>query len=600
MLRSLASGLIAALVAASAASAAPQKDKPGKMPLPPPPPGFVEPTQAQLDALLVDPKHLAWREDAKLGIAVHWGPVSLTGAPMSWGRLGERPGAGKPATNGVPAKEYDLLYRRFNPEKFDAAQWIDLFKRAGAGSFVFTTKHHDGFCMWDSALTDYDIMSTPFGRDVTAELAEAAHERDLKIIWYHSQPDWTHPDALREHHYDRYLPYLKGQLEELLTHYGAIDGVWFDHLATRHYHWDALNLVPWMRERQPGLLINGRIGHGLPDRFTGDYDVFEMRVGPYDAARGWQSIITLSKAWGWHGGDLTKPFDATLRLLLQVVGNGGELMLNVGPTPEGEVFADDAAVLERIGAWLDDHGDAVYETRKGVYMPGPWGASTQKGRDLFLLVMEQAARDALAFDLPALPVQPESVELMTPGTLHEALDADRWSFTLNRADGTMPAVVRLRFARPLDGMEPVETFPEAKRIPLAAITASSERGGKKFSAAGLLEQSSEGVFGEGIHIKSWWAPGHGDQDPWIEVELDHATPVGTLMLSESMRAYATRAFRVSWADGDGAWHEAFAGSTIGEMLFVQLNAPKTRRLKIEFLETIESPPNITAVTLFRP
>ena len=231
--------------------------------------------------MLAPEDSLRWHRDAKLGISIHWGPVTLSEVPMSWGRHGPRPGAGRPATSGIPMDEYDQLYRRFDPVEFDAREWIDLFQRAGARYFYFTAKHHDGFCMWDSQTTDYDIMSTPFARDVVAELAAAARERDLKIFWYYSQPDWFHPNALQDGHYEEYLPYLQRQVDELLNAYGPIDGLWFDHLGSRHYHWNSVEWLPALRAEHPGLLFNNRIGHGLPPQYQGDWFVYELRVGPW-------------------------------------------------------------------------------------------------------------------------------------------------------------------------------------------------------------------------------------------------------------------------------------------------------------------------------
>jgi len=568
-------------------------------PLPGPPPGYDEPTPAQLDRLLVPADSLQWHEDAKFGISVHWGPVTLTGAPMSWGRYGPRPGAGRPATSGIPMEEYDRLYTRFNPVEFDAEQWVGLFERAGARYFYFTAKHHDGFCMWDSATTEYDIMSTPFGRDVAAELAAAAQENHVRVFWYYSQPDWAHPDALQGGHYENYLPYMQRQVDELLNNYGTIAGLWFDHLGSRHYHWNSVEWLPALREAHPGLLFNNRIGHGLEPKYQGDWFVYELRVGPWDEPRHWESNVTLTKAWAWHGGDLVKPFEAVLRLLLQVVGNGGNLLLNVGPTPEGAIAGPEREVLERLGAWLGEYGEAVYATRKGPFRPGPWGASARKGRHVFLYALEQHAGEALEFTLPRLERKPVKVELLTPGRLESDLDDEGWSFTLRDRNGTSPAIVRLTFDTDVDDLGAIDTYPDARRLALSAIASSSDRNAK-YSAAALLEQSGEGVFGEGIHIKNWWAPASTDRQPALEIALAAPSAVQSLMISESIRTHAVRAFEVSYAVGDGTWQSAFTGSSIGEMLFIRLSTPVTDRIRIAFTAFEDSPPNITAVEAFAP
>ena len=567
--------------------------------LPGPPPGYEEPGAAELERTLAPAGSLQWHRDAKLGISLHWGPVALTGAPMSWGRWGPRPGAGKPATSGIPFEEYDQLYKRFNPVLFDADEWVSLFKRAGARYFYFTAKHHDGFCMWDSATTDYDIMSTPFKRDVAAELAAAGQKQGVKVFWYYSQPDWVHPNALQEGHYEKYLPYMQQQVDELLNNYGRIDGLWFDHLGSRHYHWNSVEWLPSLREAHPGLLFNNRIGHGLEARYQGDWLVYELRVGPWEESRQWESNTTLTKAWAWHGGDLVKPYDAVLRLFLQVVGNGGNLLLNLGPTPEGSIADKERQVLEGLGAWLDEYGEAVYATRKGNFKPGSWGASARKGNQLFLYVLEQHAGDEYRFTVPALGRQPTDARLLTTGGLEAVFDEDSWSFSLSGKNGMTPAVIRLGFDAELESLPGVDTYPEHLKLPLGGIVSSSDRNAKN-SAAALLSQSEQGVFGEGIHIKNWWAPAQDDENPWLELELDPPSAVRTRMISESIRTHAIRAFNVSYATVNGGWEKTFTGSSIGEMLFVRLDTPETDRLKIEFTGFEGSPPNITAVEVFAP
>jgi len=205
------------------------------------------------------PESLEWFEAARYGVFMHWGPYSLAKVPASWGRNGPRPGAGRQASSGVPQEEYDNLYKKFNPVDFDADEWIRMVKDTGAKYFIFTTKHHDGFCMFDAKNTDYKITNTPFGRDVAKELADACHKYGIKIFWYYSQPDWHHPDCLTENN-DRYREYMFTQLEQLLTDYGPVAGVFFDGLGTKYYEWDTPRMLKMMRTLQPGILINSRWG----------------------------------------------------------------------------------------------------------------------------------------------------------------------------------------------------------------------------------------------------------------------------------------------------------------------------------------------------
>jgi alpha-L-fucosidase len=205
---------------------------------------------------------LAWWRDARFGLFIHWGPVSLKGTEIGWSRGRE-----------IPVAEYDELYRNFNPTKFSATDWVATAKGAGCKYLVLTSKHHDGFCLWDSHQTDYTIVSTPFKRDVVKELAEECRRQGVVFCLYHSIADWHHPDYLprgagdprpeSEAHFDRYLAYLKAQLTELITGYGPLGVLWFDgewEKAWTHQH--ALDLNAYLRRLQPTLIINNRIDKG--------------------------------------------------------------------------------------------------------------------------------------------------------------------------------------------------------------------------------------------------------------------------------------------------------------------------------------------------
>lgn len=224
-----------------------------------------------------EPARLKWWLDAKFGIFIHWGPASLTGKEISWSR-----------GRGVPVEVYDSLYKRFNPTKFDAEKWASLFKAAGAKYVVFVTKHHDGFCMFDSALTDYDIMSTPFGRDITGELVRACRKAGLKILFYYSLCDWHHPQYVSERKpappgrkadFGKYLRYMFGQIRELCEKYEP-DGFWFDG-GWEHSpeEWRSKELIRMIRSILPGAIVNNRA------RYDGDFDTPEQHVGPFRVDR---------------------------------------------------------------------------------------------------------------------------------------------------------------------------------------------------------------------------------------------------------------------------------------------------------------------------
>jgi alpha-L-fucosidase len=340
---------------------------------------------------------LDWWRAARFGMFIHWGPVSLKGTEIGWSR-GEQ----------VPAEVYDQLYREFNPTNFDARQWAGIAKAAGMKYVVLTSKHHDGFCLWDTKLTDYNIMQTPFRRDVVKELAAACKREGLVFCTYHSICDWRHPDyplgspggknPKPSPNMDRYNDYLKGQLAELIKNYGPLGVMWFDG------EWEA----PWTPERgadlyrhvrglQPSIIINNRVSRGRegmagttqdPRANPGDYDTPEQQIGHYQDARPWETCMTICQQWAWKPNDELKSLKQCLQTLIRCAGGDGNLLFNVGPMPAGEIEPRQVARLKEMGDWLKRYGKSVYGTRGGPFKPGKWGASTRSGNTIYLHVLE--------------------------------------------------------------------------------------------------------------------------------------------------------------------------------------------------------------------
>lgn len=322
-----------------------------------------------------DPAINAWR-GLKFGIFVHWGPVSLKGTEIGWSRGGlrrDRFGAGP-----VPVDEYDSLYTQFDPSGFDARAWVATARDAGARYIVFTAKHHDGFCMWDTAQSDYKITRSPFQRDVCGELAVACREAGLKLGWYYSCPDWHHPDFFTPRHH-RYLDYMKAQVRELLTSYGKVDILWFDADggANTPATYDAEAVVAVARELSPGIVINRRCGG------VGDFETAEQQVGQRTSIP-WESCITLCQQWAWKPADPMKSLEECVETLLRCAGGDGNLLLNVGPLPTGEVEPRQVGRLHEIGQLVAPMGNALFDTRAGPYGYRTDLASMFRGNEVFL------------------------------------------------------------------------------------------------------------------------------------------------------------------------------------------------------------------------
>jgi alpha-L-fucosidase len=349
---------------------------------------------------------LEWWKDARFGMFIHWGPVSLKGAEIGWSRGSQ-----------IPIPEYDSLYLRFNPLKFDAAQWVAIAKEAGMKYIVFTSKHHDGFCNWDTKYTDYNIMHTPFRRDVMRELAEACRNEGLALGFYHSTCDWHHPDFPRTSPggsverdvstLDRYTDYLVNQSVEIIERYGPLLVMWydvpqcFDSIRGQH-------VIDRIRAVQPGILVNNRTGA------KGDFDTPEQQIGDFQDTRPWETCMTIGDQWAWKSGDRVKPLEQCLHGLIRSAGGDGNFLFNVGPNADGVIEPLQAERLKEMGLWLQKYGYAIYGTRGGPYKPTDWGVSTRKGNRIFLHILEWKS-DEVKITLPDAGLKILSARLVDGG-----------------------------------------------------------------------------------------------------------------------------------------------------------------------------------------
>ena len=319
-----------------------------------------------------DAARLKWFDEARFGMFIHWGIYSVLGRG-EWVMFNEQ----------IPIADYEPLRDQFHPDQFNADEWVALAKAAGQKYITFTSKHHDGFCMFDSKLTDYDSMDAPCRRDFCGELVAACHRQGMRICFYHSLLDWHHPDYKTD--LPRYVEHAKGQLRELCTNYGKINGIWFDggweHSAEE---WHSQELIEMIRELQPGIIVNDRAG------WDGDFGTPEQTVpGAAQSGRRWESCITINGNWGYAQDDRNyKSVQDLVRLLVDVASKGGNLLLNVGPMPTGQIQPEFVERLQGVGQWVERNGESVYGTQAGALQGLPWGRSTQKGSTLYLHVFE--------------------------------------------------------------------------------------------------------------------------------------------------------------------------------------------------------------------
>ncbi len=355
-----------------------------------------------------------WFLHDRFGMFIHWGLYAIP-ARGEWVRSPER----------MSVENYQKYFDAFNPVDYDPVKWARLAKRAGMKYAVLTTKHHDGFCLFDSKLTDYKATNTPAGRDLVREYVDAFRAEGLKVGLYYSLIDWHHPDypayGDRQHperdnvafkdipqNFDRYLEYMHGQVRELMTDYGKIDLLWtdfsYDHLVGEA--WRATELVRMVRTYQPDILFNGRLegsgdGEGSlrtddPAEFAGDFCCPEMMIPatgvttPSGYAVPWEACFTINNSWGYHALDRDfKSADMLIKKLVECVSKNGNLLLNVGPDPRGNIPAEQASVLKDIGAWMEKNGESIYGCGAAGLPKPDWGRFTRNGDKLYAHVMDE-------------------------------------------------------------------------------------------------------------------------------------------------------------------------------------------------------------------
>jgi alpha-L-fucosidase len=327
-----------------------------------------------------------WFTDARFGMFIHWGVYSIP-ARGEWVMHNEK----------IQVADYEKFYKQFNPTEYNPREWVRIAKAAGMKYMTITTKHHDGFCMFDTKLGNYSCMYTPAHRDFVKGLVDACHEAGMKIEFYYSlldwhqpyyepKPDWQiDPPDHPKRDMSKYLEYMHGQVRELCTNYGKIDGIWFDG-GWEHSpaEWKSEELIAMIRQLQPGIIINDRAG--IPE----DFSTPEQTVpGASMGRRMWESCMTINGNWGYAKDDKNfKSVADLVHILVDCASKGGNLLLNVGPMPNGKIQPEFVQRLAGVGKWMARNGESVYRTRGGPFLPQPWGRATAHGSKLYLHVFD--------------------------------------------------------------------------------------------------------------------------------------------------------------------------------------------------------------------
>jgi alpha-L-fucosidase len=320
-------------------------------------------------------RRMKWWHEARFGMFIHWGLYSVLGR-HEWAMEEE----------GIPVTEYEQLARRFQPAPNAARAWAKLAKAAGQKYMVMTSKHHEGFCNFDTKLTNYCAPKQGPGRDLVREYVEAARAEGLRFGFYYSLMDWHHPDGARcasdAEARKRFVEYTHGLVHELMTNYGKVDVLWYD------VDWP-LNAEQWESERmnkmvfglQPDIIVNNR--NGLP----GDFSTPEQEIVAEKGTRAWESCMTLNDSWGYQRADDSwKSPKTVIRNLVSCSRDGGNYLLNIGPKPDGSIPEDSVRVLTEVGQWLARNGDAIHTTDRCQVHASEFAGFTRRGNTLYMHV----------------------------------------------------------------------------------------------------------------------------------------------------------------------------------------------------------------------
>lgn len=355
-----------------------------------------------------------WFMEARFGMFIHWGLYAIPGRG-EWVQSDEK----------ITKKEYQKYFEEWNPTRYDPGKWARIARQAGMKYAILTTKHHEGFCLFDSAYTDYKSTNTACGRDLVKEFVDAFRAEGIRVGFYYSLLDWHHDDYPaygdmyhpdreneifrgKEHHFERYLDYMHRQVRELMTNYGKVDILWLDFSYEGHFgeDWRGKELVEMVRELQPGIIINGRLeANGehygsvmtdKPDIYSGDFACPEMIIPPYGLKTPsgvdipWEACFTLNNNWGYTPNDRHyKTASQIIRKLVECTSKNGNMLVNVSPTAIGEIPGWQKEILDKVGRWMHENAQSIYGCGASGLEKPEWGRYTRRGNKLYAHITEE-------------------------------------------------------------------------------------------------------------------------------------------------------------------------------------------------------------------
>jgi alpha-L-fucosidase len=433
---------------------------------------------------------------------------------------------------------YDIQYKTFNPTKYNPDEIVELAKRAGVKYVVFTAKHHAGFSMFDSKVSEYDIMSAPYGKDILKELEQACRKHDVDLGFYYSPRDWYHPDCDSEHHHDRYIEFYKAQMEELLNNYGPIYEIWFDGLGPGDWGDTSTEVMKRIRELHPDAMVNDRGGVGA------DFYTPEHTVSAYNDEQLWEACHTTTTQWGYNPKVKAKPLSQLMEILLYTWGGDGNMLLNIGPMGDGSMNPLEQERLEQLADWWAMNGEeSIRSSRGGPYLPGPWGVSTRKGNKVYLHVFHWDKDGGL--NIPKFKgLDIESVRMLNKGKVTFSDKKDCFRINVEQAEREeIVTTVEVTFSQDVMTLKPENI--------LHSLT----------SKATLVASSNSDELGKVIDndaTTSWHAkPLKGEKSIWIEATFEEPVTIGSIVTARGEEWYPRNRPELQIPDGKGGWKTVF-------------------------------------------
>jgi len=581
-----------------------------------------------------------WWRKARFGIFIHWNTSSVLAlGGGSWHRYPKPKEKTEASTNKTdydtpfvltdeivkeyhvpwrmnpPREIYDNLFHVFNPVDFDAKAWAKTFKAAGAGYVVFTAKHHDGFCMFDSKFTKYNIMNTPFKRDICQELVDACAAENIKVLWYFSVADWY------DTRFDRknpkpYEDYLVAQIDELFSKSKNVAGVWWDRGGIKI---DSDRISRTIRKYCDHPIANGR-GIRMPGiRF----DTPEQKLSSFNMKKPWESCVTMQgEGWFWNGSRNIMTPNTCIRLLTDAAGGDGNLLLDFGPTDKGTIPPAVQTNYLAIGKWLQKYGQTIRGTRGGPYTPNHWGVSTRQGNTIYLHITQQWSGGVL--NLPPLPAKITNVNVLTGGDATVTQSPKGLHIKMDKKFHAQPStIIALTIDKPALDLPVIRTPLEKSLTRDAKATASSEiskdgRGlalsvleysceydenGKPFKKKSeaykkLVAEKPYFSLKRG-HLWRYWMAKTDDKKPWIALDL--GTPKTFQRINFFEKFNRIKRWELQIKKGD-TWETIATGNELAR-LSIELPQPVTAqhiRLVISdyFSDTPNQGPGIREFDIF--